>query len=342
MPTYFDKNDLTPEQMANWDGAIIEYSRVQEENLERDFSKITQKERDYYAKQFGAMTDEAIRNKMRLFGSLTANPPGHPKSALFSRLLDGKKALPMPPPTSYSYPWYSVIEDAGPHRAMLGGALTLGSMLRGTGGANGLFGISINQSRWMVKRLNSAAQSLLDLDVELRGLSGPENPQDSNSSMRYTWTDDLLDRVKSAYAEGPELIVQHGEWPEFRLFVGQADDDCCHRAQKGHAKEKMHLKSHQLKHVHSVFDLDAIGLNARIGKTLSHGIHPTIRLQETKDRLGNQEKNPTSGLYLNLDQVLIESQLKSLEADVQKFEANPDNEDIVELFLDLWFLEKVA
>ena len=32
-------------------------------------------------------------------------------SALFARLLSGKKALPAPPPLSHSYPWYELIDD---------------------------------------------------------------------------------------------------------------------------------------------------------------------------------------------------------------------------------------
>jgi hypothetical protein len=32
-------------------------------------------------------------------------------SALFSRLLSGKKPLPTPPPTSFSYPWYELLDD---------------------------------------------------------------------------------------------------------------------------------------------------------------------------------------------------------------------------------------
>jgi len=33
------------------------------------------------------------------------------KSALFHRLMEGKEPLPVPPPKSYSYPWYNLIED---------------------------------------------------------------------------------------------------------------------------------------------------------------------------------------------------------------------------------------
>lgn len=33
------------------------------------------------------------------------------KSALFQRLLSGKEPFPIPPPTSYSYPWYELLEN---------------------------------------------------------------------------------------------------------------------------------------------------------------------------------------------------------------------------------------
>lgn len=33
------------------------------------------------------------------------------KSSLLKRMIEGKEPLPYPPPRSYSYPWYSLIED---------------------------------------------------------------------------------------------------------------------------------------------------------------------------------------------------------------------------------------
>ena len=33
------------------------------------------------------------------------------KSSLYKRLLSGKPALAIPPPTAFSYPWYSVVES---------------------------------------------------------------------------------------------------------------------------------------------------------------------------------------------------------------------------------------
>jgi hypothetical protein len=38
-------------------------------------------------------------------------------SALLTRMLDGKEPLPQPPPVSYSYPWYILMERTGTHRA---------------------------------------------------------------------------------------------------------------------------------------------------------------------------------------------------------------------------------
>jgi hypothetical protein len=39
------------------------------------------------------------------------------KSALFERLMSGKKPLEYPPPLGYACPWYAVVEDPGPHVA---------------------------------------------------------------------------------------------------------------------------------------------------------------------------------------------------------------------------------
>lgn len=52
-------------------------------------------------------------NHVRL-GTIPMGQAGHPKSALFHRLLTGKQPLPNPPPLDFSYPWYDVIEGPGP------------------------------------------------------------------------------------------------------------------------------------------------------------------------------------------------------------------------------------
>ncbi len=79
MPTFFDPSQLSPEQSARWPQAAEAY--------------------------------EVVMQSLDGSGQRTAVPqPGHPKSALFARLLNGKKPLRYPPPTSYSYPWYAALE----------------------------------------------------------------------------------------------------------------------------------------------------------------------------------------------------------------------------------------
>ena len=36
------------------------------------------------------------------------------KSSLFERLIEGKRVFSIPPPCSFSYPWYSLLEETGP------------------------------------------------------------------------------------------------------------------------------------------------------------------------------------------------------------------------------------
>jgi len=340
MPHFFNQKELTDEQKSRWDDALTEYSRVQNVNFERKWLNITQEERDYYAKNYDAKSDDDIKQKMRSFGSLTGNAPGDSKSALFARLLDGKASLPFPPPTSYSYPWYSVIEDAGPHRVMLGGIVSEVWLLNGTRGTTDNLRVNINQCLWKIKSLNEAAQRLIDLDRQLQSLSRKEEPHKEWSSLIYDWTDDFLLQVKAAYADVPEFTVQYGQWTEYRLFVAQLDgDDNCHRSNKKYAKSKMNLTVDHLKRTASVFDLDAMDLNARIGKTISYGKHPKIRLEEAKSRY---ELLLSQGQFsAQFEKNFVDEALKNLEKDVLEFEENPDNEDWVEVFMDMWYLEKI-
>ena len=97
MPSTFDGNDLSEEQRARYEWAVAEYARIQDEN----------------------------RARLERAGKQAAPHQIGPKSALFARLLEGKAALPYPPPTSYSYPWYDIIEKPGPHHVSIGGGLSV-------------------------------------------------------------------------------------------------------------------------------------------------------------------------------------------------------------------------
>lgn len=45
-------------------------------------------------------------------------------SALLRRLLSGKEPLSYAPPTSFSQPWYAIVEDRGPHRCQTSGHIS--------------------------------------------------------------------------------------------------------------------------------------------------------------------------------------------------------------------------
>ncbi len=174
MPTFFQSKDsLPPELLARWDHAVAEYDRVLNE-----------------------LCGDSETKKMFFYNDLRE------KSALFWRLLNGKDPLPMPPPTRYSYPWYGIIEEPGPHRVGDIGFHAYGKPLgqqlaeiRGTDREDRLF---IEQCGWVVLSCNAAAQDMLET---LHG---------------GTFTLEDQDRLMAA---GPEWIVQYGKWPAYRLFV---------------------------------------------------------------------------------------------------------------------------
>lgn len=82
MPRFFDPENLTPKQKENWTTALEKYAAVM-----------------------------AHEKQLTPQGCFLINQPGHPKSALFARLLDGKEPLRRPPPKSFGYPWYDCIEQ---------------------------------------------------------------------------------------------------------------------------------------------------------------------------------------------------------------------------------------
>lgn len=94
MPQFFKMDELTPEQQANFEIITSKYNEIQALNATGHSSNKIMTEEDKKNLEF-----------MRLI-----HQPGT-KSALFARLLEGKKALKFPPPCSYSYPWYEIIEE---------------------------------------------------------------------------------------------------------------------------------------------------------------------------------------------------------------------------------------
>lgn len=112
MPHFFDKSELSPEHAARYQQAVIEYELIQKANIDHIISKLTDEDRVCFREQ-GQINDEQIRIFYTRAKNINSGTDKS-KSALFFRLLDGKKPLAIAPPTSFSYPWYEVIEGDGP------------------------------------------------------------------------------------------------------------------------------------------------------------------------------------------------------------------------------------
>jgi len=138
------RKSLPADEAARWDDAIRQYDAVFRANVERWEGR--------------AIPDaEWAEWKHSRSRWLHSYQPGHRSSALFKRLLEGKQALPLPPPMSFSYPWYSVIESPRSVNLMVafegerGSAMTLGEHARRRPQVEGAIGVvQINQSLWLL------------------------------------------------------------------------------------------------------------------------------------------------------------------------------------------------
>ncbi len=260
MPTFFDPDNLTPEQSARWEQARLEYARVQEANLDQALAGLAPDDIAEYCARHGLPTDDraALRAHWRVtYGPLSSNA-GHPKSALFARLLSGRPALPFPPPTSYSYPWYAVIEDDGPFPVILEGAITLGSLARGTGGAAGLYTVGINQCDWAVIQENPAFADLRRWQDALAA---------TRTAGGVVWTPEIREGVAAAYTAQPTSVVRHGPWPDYRLFVAPHTSWYRGDTLLEEMTDLLNRGDERLAQCRNVFDLTLFCLNATVRET---------------------------------------------------------------------------
>lgn len=111
MPTFFNKDTLTPEQAARYESACKDYEVIQNNNAKVQFESLNKAQLQKLRLQLKAKDDKEVQEHF-----LTMIKLHHPdtKSALFFRLLNNQKPLLYPPPCSYSYPWYNIIEDDKP------------------------------------------------------------------------------------------------------------------------------------------------------------------------------------------------------------------------------------
>lgn len=229
MPQFFDPNNLTPEQRSRWGWAMAEYARVQEQNLDRAISKMPPEALADQLKGLPAGVPReisALRAHLRQLGQLLGGGgAGDVSSALFARLLRGKAPLPLPPPTAYSYPWYDVIEEAGPFE------VEVRSVTAWTGGGergqHDPRSIAILQCGWDVVWANDAARQLLLLQSALA--EGAAQAARPGAAPCHEVLKEARACLLGAYAANPTFIVRYQEWPEYRLRLGRHRASCLWR-----------------------------------------------------------------------------------------------------------------
>lgn len=315
MPTFFNPLALTPEQTERWEWAMAEYARIQDENLTRTLARMTsvQLAETKQALQLPeAAPESALRESMAAFQGLMGGGAGDPKSALFYRLLSGKPALPAPPPTAFSYPWYAVVEEAGPF------TVTLGSSMRTE---HGLY-LTINQCAWKVVAANEAAAALLTLDEQLRDKPSVEG----------------LAAAVTAYAQNPVFTVQFGEWPAYQLKLGRVETRCV----RHHFLESLSARKAlseaflaRFGQARQVLDARNFFLAPTLGLVHLKGEHPRVRIAAQEQRLQAGTTN-----YPGLLAAIIGQDRVKLDAACAAFEADPDRDDIIGVICDDWQLVK--
>lgn len=275
MPSFFDENDLTEEQRARYEWAAAEYARIQEEN--------------------------------RLLLEQTGQAPRPhqigPKSALFSRLLEGKAALPYPPPTSFSYPWYDVIEQPGPHHVTIGGGVSVAGVAHWEDGIGSDGHIVLNQCAWTILRKNEAAEQFHAFLQQMHMHAGDQMK--------------AVEMIQPILAMKPEYIVTYGQWGEFRLSLGRI----VRRGRRAAA-------------VNCGFDLATLeGGNPVIVRVLQSGIDMRAKSDAALNAVQNKVDHANHAASA-VDHILLAS-----ESAIQR-STNPEDDDLVEFDCDGWVLQK--
>jgi hypothetical protein len=276
MTSLFDGNDLTDEQRARYEWAVAEYARIQEEN----------------------------RVRLERLGKKTEQHQISPKSSLFARLLEGKQALPYPPPTSYSYPWYDIIEKPGPHHVSIGGGLTVAGIAHCDGGIGTDEHIVLNQCAWAILKKNAGAVAFQNFL-----LSAHRHADDPEKAFA------LLGPI---IAMQPEYVVTYGQWGEFRLRLG-----------------RIVRRGRRASVVNSRFDMTTLdGGNPVIVRVLQAGAD--LRAKSDATLTAVQSKlNQGSHTPATIDHILLATESAVQYAD------RPEDDDLVEYDCDGWVLQKM-
>lgn len=142
MPHFFNKKELTQQQMENWNRYVDMYEKTLGFNVNRQLIQMQNEDKKKFVEMFQDVSQAEIQEKMIQNAQLMGNFPGDEKSALFFRLISGKKPFLYRVPLSYSYPDYDIMENENPRELDLD-SLSMNSMVKNQK-------LSINQCSWKV------------------------------------------------------------------------------------------------------------------------------------------------------------------------------------------------
>lgn len=161
------------------------------------------------------------------------------KSALLKRLLSGKGALIHPPPKSYGYPWYDLVEQPAKYRVNV--AFHTGQSLQQSLNQNrihtavdpratrlmeetGITHLSINEESYEITNLSESGYQLVKTSFEMADSPNEEEFDILRNEMVPVVSLDhaLWANVVRSYEQKPWFELSYGNWPAWRLYTEQA------------------------------------------------------------------------------------------------------------------------
>ena len=137
-----------------------------------------------------------------------------------------------------------------------------------------------------------------------------------------SWSATMLKDVVEAYRAGPEFIVRHSLWPEFRLRLRRSEAVCA----RGYAQDVISGIAQgcgdMLDHCASVFDASRLYLNPEFDdEVVSVGRDPKLDLEEARVHA-------------------LTTRLAKLADDVVKHDTDPTRHHFVRVSCDDWALTR--
>ena len=323
---------LPPEAQARWPWAMDEYARIQRENAIRLIAAMTPEQRQ--AEEAAIPPGEGtLEERVIARVGLSGGKAGSRSSALFTRLLTGKAALPTPPPLSFCYPWYEVVESADPLEVLLQWPAWLdqascGAVIEGKEKSKArpetappAERLAINQEGWIVVDCNEAACELMRLNLRhFRGGAG-----------KNTLQPDAMEAILACYLADPIITVTHPGAGVRMLRLGSSVTGIYRKHALDDLAKLAGRQSQTFGPGIDAFSAGAFCIAATIGNKIAAGTHPAERHQREMSRIQGDS------FMAHLERHCTPPPTAD---EIRSFEEDPSAYDTVEFVRKVWFLTK--